>query len=207
MSDVKRELDTHGILVRGILHVGAHHCEELEAYEAHGIPRSNVVWIDALEDKVNKCKSDGIPNVYCAVVSDKDNETVTFHVANNGQSSSFLDLKTHATQYPGIKYVSHIRKQTITLKTFFSQQGLDTTMYNFWNFDIQGAELKALHGASDLLKTVDALYLEVNEDELYAGCGLIKDVEAYIGQFGFQRVLYNLSTYGWGDALYIKKLE
>ena len=39
----------------GILHVGAHECEELSGYDKY-ISRDKMLWIEALPDKVNFCK-------------------------------------------------------------------------------------------------------------------------------------------------------
>ena len=70
----------YSVNLKGILHVGAHHCEELENYEKY-IQRDKILWIEALQDKVNYCKS-VYPNVLIeqAVISDKE-ETVTFNVS------------------------------------------------------------------------------------------------------------------------------
>ena len=50
--------------VKGLLHIGAHECEELSAYMKKGITPDRIYWIDALQDKVNKMRNMGIPNVY-----------------------------------------------------------------------------------------------------------------------------------------------
>ncbi len=76
---------------------------------------------------------------------------------------------------------------------------------NFWNFDIQGAELMALKGAAESLQHVDALYLEVNEKELYVGCGLIDEIDAFLQVRQFKRVITEMTVHGWGDALYVKE--
>jgi hypothetical protein len=78
---------------------------------------------------------------------------------------------------------------------------------NFWNFDIQGAELLALKGATDWLPYADALYLEVNEKELYKKCGLIGDIDAFLKPYHFKRVITDITPYGWGDALYVRVSE
>ena len=45
-------VQTYNINLKGVLHVGAHECEELRDYEVY-ISRNNVLWIEALPDKVN----------------------------------------------------------------------------------------------------------------------------------------------------------
>ena len=77
-------------------------------------------------------------------------------------------------------------------------------MYNFWNIDIQGAELHALKGAGDILNNVNILYLEVNTKHLYKNCPLLNEIDEFIEPKGFVRVALEMTSHGWGDALYIK---
>lgn len=81
----------YNIHFKGVLHVGAHECEELTEYEKN-LPRDKILWVEALQDKVDFCKQ-AFPNVLIeqAVVSDVI-ETVKFNRSNNGQSSSILEL-------------------------------------------------------------------------------------------------------------------
>ena len=45
----------YNVQFRGILHVGAHECEELHEYEKY-IGRDKILWVEALSHKVNECK-------------------------------------------------------------------------------------------------------------------------------------------------------
>ena len=204
-NTIYEKLQSFGIQIHGALHVGAHECEELNFYTQtlHLLP-TDVVWIDAIHEKVEQSNARGIPNVYQAVVTDEDNKQVLFKVTNNAQSSSILDFGTHAQQYPHIKFVSQRTLPTTTLNTFFNTHGLDKSKYDFWNFDIQGAELLALKGASELLPHAKAIYIEVNIHELYKGCAKIEEIDSFLGDLGFRRVLSDITNYGWGDALYVR---
>ena len=62
----------------------------------------------------------------------------------------------------------------------------------------------ALKGASESLKYTKAIYLEVNIDEVYKGCGKMNEIDEYLAKYNFVRVLTYITTHGWGDALYIK---
>ena len=84
---------------------------------------------------------------------------------------------------------------------------IDGNKYDFWNFDIQGAELMALKGASKYLPNAKVLYLEVNEKELYKGCVLIGEIDTFLSQYNFKRVITNITVHGWGDAVYIKSTQ
>ena len=87
--------------------------------------------------------------------------------------------------------------------TFFKKNGLQPEKYDFWNFDIQGAELLALQGGKNAIPFAKAIYLEVNEKELYVGCGLVAEIDNLLKQYGFVRVLTKMTGAGWGDALYV----
>jgi len=201
---IKSILDILKIPVTGVFHIGAHDCEELPFYKSLGVESDKIVWIDAIQSKVDQAKSKDIPNIYQAVVTDKDDETVVFHESNNVQSSSILNLKTHLQEHPWVEYVKHTSMQTVTVDTFFKRNNLDASQYNFWNLDIQGAELLALKGAEESLKFATALYLEVNEKELYENCALIGDIDKFLLERGFSREKTIITEHGWGDALYVK---
>ena len=193
------------IKITGVLHIGAHDCEELPFYINNlQLNEEDIIWIDAIESKVNECKNKGIKRIYNEVVSDKDDECIVFNVANNYQSSSILEFGTHSQEHPWVVYTHKIAKQSITIDTFFERNNIDYTKYNFWNFDIQGAELLALKGAVKSLPYAKVLYLEVNEKELYKGCGLITDIDLFLKEYNFKRVLTNITTHGWGDAIYLR---
>jgi FkbM family methyltransferase len=204
-SKIIRILNSRKINIKGAFHVGAHECEEIIFYKQLGLEGKDVIWVDAINSKVVEAQNKGMLNVYNAVITDKDDEDVTFNVSNNFQSSSVLEFGTHAQEHPQVVYVDKIKMTSTTVDTFFEKNNLDASKYNFWNFDIQGAELMALKGAIKSIEHVDAMYLEVNEKELYKECGLIKDVDMFLSNLNFERVLTSFTCHGWGDALYVRR--
>lgn len=203
-NEIKDILSKRGIQIRGAFHIGAHQCEEMEFYKLLGLEPKNVIWIDALENMVVENKFKGIPNVYQAVITDKDDEDITFNVSNNVQSSSIFEFGTHAKNHPHVNYTVSIPLKTLTIDSFFMRNGLGAKDYNFWNFDIQGAEYLALQGAKYSIQWPDAIYLEVNTEEVYKGCGLISQIDTFLGNYGFERVRTEITYANWGDALYIR---
>jgi len=192
----------YNIQFKGILHVGAHECEEITDYEKY-LPRQLILWIDALENKVQLCKTtyQGVL-IEHAVVSDKI-ETVKFNVSNNGQSSSILELGLHKEFHPQIHYVNSFETKTQMLKDIICKYNIN---YNFLNLDIQGAELKALKGMEEYLNKVDYIYTEVNSDYVYKDCCLITELDDYLKQFNLIRVETKwCENFRWGDAFYIRK--
>jgi FkbM family methyltransferase len=202
-EEINQILQSRNIHINGAFHIGAHECEEIPFYNRLGLQNENIVWIDAIPSKVTEARNRGIPNVYNAVVTDSDDQNITFNISNNGQSSSVLEFGTHSQEHPWVVYVDKIEQKSITIDSFFTRNNIDASRYNFWNFDIQGAELMALKGATDSIKHAKALYLEVNERELYKNCGLISDIDTFLSQYNFKRVLTNMTQHGWGDALYV----
>ena len=197
-------INKYKICFKGILHVGAHECEELNEYEKF-VPITHILWVEGLPDKVEYCKNK-YPNVIIeqAVVSDKC-EVVKFNRSNNGQSSSILELGLHKNFHPEVHYVGYFETETKMLKDIVGKY-YDNIPFNFINLDIQGAELKALKGMEEYLKNVDYIYTEVNSDYVYEGCCIIDELDNYLEQFDLVRV--ETKWWGdckWGDAFYIKK--
>jgi FkbM family methyltransferase len=202
--NINNVLVQNKINITGALHIGAHDCEELTFYNKLNLKNEDIIWIEAILDKVNESKNRGIPNVYNSVITDKDDKQVIFNVSNNIQSSSVLEFGTHSIEHPDIHYVEKIMCESITIDTFVKRNNIDISKLNFWNFDIQGAEFMALKGATESLKYAKAIYLEVNVDEVYKDCGLINEIDEYLLKYDFVRVLTYITSHGWGDALYIK---
>jgi FkbM family methyltransferase len=195
-------VEKYNIQFKGILHVGAHECEELNAYEKY-IDRNKILWIEALDSKVELCKQK-YKNILIenAIVSDKI-EKIRFNVSNNGQSSSILELGLHKTFHPHIHYIGYFEEETKILKDILPKYDIE---YNFLNFDIQGAELKALQGMEEYLNNVDYLYTEVNSDYVYKNCALIEELDEYLLKFSLHRVETKWEgDCKWGDAFYIRK--
>ena len=196
--------------IHGILHVGAHKCEELDAYIKHKIPKEKILWIEGNPDLVNDIKkNDNDIFIINALITDKDNEKQNFNIANNGESSSILEFGTHAFNYHYIKYVDSKTIHSKRLETVYKENNIPENFANFLNVDIQGAELLAFKSLGNVITNFDYIYTEVNSEEVYKGCALITDIDQYLANYGFKRVetvWVNtiLAHLGWGDALYVK---
>ncbi len=185
------------------MHVGANTGQEFKEYTRFGL--RNQIWIEADPDVYTKLIAaiGQQPGVRCinACVSDVSGEEITFNVANNdGQSSSMLELGTHATVHPEVKYIRSFKTTTIRLDNLFS--GLSDI--NFMAVDVQGAELKVLKGMGKLLDGINYLYLEINRDHLYKDCALVEELDAFL--FDFRRVETHWEgNTGWGDGFWMRK--
>ena len=193
--------------ISGILHIGAHECEELNDYNRVGLNNSNIYWIEAMQEKVDLCRNrDKGVNIYQAVIDEEDNKEITFNITNNGQSSSILEFGSHETSHPQVHIVSKKQMTTTRMDTLIERENMPIEKLNFVNLDIQGVELRALKSMEKYLSHVHYIYSEVNTEEVYKGCNLIGEIDAYLKGLGFVRVAQKIySEYGWGDAFYMKK--
>ena len=59
---IKSILTENNIKVKSILHVGAHECEELNAYKEYlNVSQEDIIWIDGIREKVRHAKKRNIP--------------------------------------------------------------------------------------------------------------------------------------------------
>ena len=191
--------------ITGVLHIGAHDCEEQGVYMQQNIPTDNIFWVEAMPEKVTHIRSVN-PNIhiYQALISDTDNEIKKFYITNNGQSSSMLELGTHQTHYPHIHVVNTILLSTKRMDTLIEEKSIPIDRVNFINLDIQGSELTALKSMEKYLNGIQYIYTEVNTEKVYKDCCLVKELDQYLAKFGFMRVVTKTVKEGWGDALYVK---
>lgn len=200
---------TGGKPFEGVIHIGAHLGEEAEDYQNHGVKR--VVWIEANPDLMTplkqatgrfKFETQGYINT---CLSDVDGDIIEFNVSNNGQSSSILELGTHATMYPHIKYTKKIKTRARRFEELVKEKAVfPYEDYDFINIDVQGAELMVFKGFGDLLekKNIRAIYTEINLEHVYKGCCLLEELDEYLGKYQFKRTLSRAPERTWGDSLY-----
>lgn len=205
LIDFQYLYDKYQIKPKGIIHVGASYGQEAEAYSKLGV---KVIWIEAIRKVYKKlCQNvSGYRNMICvnACVSENDGDIVNFNISNNEeQSSSMFEFGTHSIEHPGVIFTERTRLQTAKVETILKQRNIPAEDYDFINLDIQGAELLALKGMD--LTHVKYAYIEVNEKELYKGCPLINEIDEYLLAYDLHRVETKMTSWGWGDAFYIKK--
>jgi FkbM family methyltransferase len=190
--------------VKGILHIGAHKCEELETYLKY-TTTDKILWVEAIESliKQNLEKNSNL-KILNAVVSNEDDKDIEFKITNLTNCSSILDLKYHKEIHPSIEVVEIIKMKTTTIQTLYKENNINPLDYNTLVMDIQGAELLALEGMGNDLNNIDTIYIEVNEKELYEGCCDLNSLDKYLINFGFERKYITLLN-GYGNAFYLKK--
>ena len=68
------------INIKGILHIGAHECEELKDYNNAGIDNSNIYWIEAMQNKVDLWKAE-----------QKDPKVIPFPVFDESKTKGLME--------------------------------------------------------------------------------------------------------------------
>jgi FkbM family methyltransferase len=192
-----------------VLHIGAHVGEEASAYFSSNA--RHITWFEAnaaLIPHLRKhieCYPIDQQIVNCALWA--ENQKIKFNVTNNLQSSSAFEMGTHADHYPEIAVTESRFIDAYRFDSIVSSGLVKVPSFDFVNIDTQGAELAILKGFGALLGVFPILgiYLEVNKEPLYAGIPLIEEIDQFLFQSGFLRILTKWTKEGWGDALYIKQ--
>lgn len=187
-----------------VVHVGAHEAQEYDAYKQCGF--GDVVWVEGNERiaaaLVERFIEEDGQTVVSALLADKKTP-VPFYEASFDQSSSILPLGTHAKAHPEVTYVGKTVRMAETLDSISDFHKLHG--YEFLNLDVQGAEQMVLNGGKRFLQGCKYIYSEVNEEELYVGCTLKPEFDAFLDELGFDCVETEMTHFGWGDSFYVKR--
>lgn len=204
LLDLAALIEQRHMKIKGILHVGAHLAEEAPLYSSLGI--SNVWWVEGNQDNMDRITATVRPfghHVLFGLVGDENGKEIVFHITNNeSMSSSLFEFGTHPTFSPETVFIEHRTMKMSTLDSWLE----NFQDVNFLNMDIQGAELLALQGATELIKQLDYVYTEVNCKEVYIGCAQVGDLDVFLQDRDFLRVETGwVGEQGWGDALYVRR--
>jgi FkbM family methyltransferase len=190
-------------VITGIIHIGAHHGQEVMDYLGYGV--SNIVLIEpcaaafrVLSDRFGKNFMITLLNFACGTYTGE--ASMFTETVNQGQSNSILKPANHTKHYPDIKFGSTELVQLRPLDSLVFPEPV-----NFLNMDVQGAEAHVLRGGQRVLSGIDYVYTEVNQDgaNLYEGAVGITELDGILHEF--DRVETKFTDHGWGDAFYIRR--
>lgn len=201
-----------------VLHVGAHRGEEVPVYLQNGfqpiyLVEANPNLVELLESdfKANK----NIKVIHRAISNAAGMVEFTVHQTTKGsvESASLLPLKRLREIVPVFNSECKIKVMASTLDELATELEFPHNN-NLLCLDIQGAELMALNGASEILKYMRAVICEVNLIENYEGGALEHEVVEALTLNGFERYftiyheLYDETGRfpAWGEGLWIKPL-
>jgi FkbM family methyltransferase len=183
---LKKEL---GFNFDAIIDVGAATGEYSKA--AHYIfPAAKIYAFEPIPDSFKKLESTAstVANMKCfnLALSDEDGEE-EFHLNEFSYSSSLLQMTTtHKEIFPFTKNETTVKVKTSKLDTMLNAIGQGRT---FLKMDVQGAELRVLKGATNLLKEIDVIQVEVSFMSFYKGQPTAEDLIVFLKSIGFEAFL------------------
>jgi FkbM family methyltransferase len=171
----------------GIVHVGANVGQERDLYAKHGL---KVLWIEPIPETyatlLERIRNHPGQIAINALITDRDNESYTLHIANNsGASSSIFDLYLHKDISPKVHYVRDLLMTSETLLTALCRSGIPRDDYDALAFDTQGSEILVLKGAAPILTGFKWIKTEAADFESYRGGTTINELIDYLKPFGF----------------------
>jgi len=197
----------HNITPRGIILIGAYDGKTLKRLNLPNTVKT--LLIDANPSAVerlqeNFANSPNIQVVQAAIAN--HNDTVTLHLTSLESSSSILPWKQYGEIYPNIKEIQQLTLSSRTLDTLLEELNLSPSDFNILILDIQGAELLALEGATQLLNNLDAIYTNVHYQELFEGGALAEEVNQFLTDYQFDCVAEETPYHpAWGEAFYVRQ--
>lgn len=130
---------------------------------------------------------------------DKDKTITTWEDGNQGASSLY---KANGAYDHIEKYVQYeIEIPCTRIDNFCKKNNIDNIDI-VW-MDLQGAELKALHGMGDILDNVKLIYTESEINPMYEGQSLFSEVHQYLIDHGFEWVWGNTDNFFGSDFIFI----
>ena len=145
-------------------------------------------------------------------VSDEVGEH-TFHINDSPRTNSLMSAVAGVDQWvpKHLESKGTVTVPVTTLPTFCEQEGIERI--DILKLDIQGAELKALQGATSMLveKRIALVFCELLLHPIYEGQAFMWDICRFMQDHGYELFnLYDLHHADsgkalWGDALFARQ--
>lgn len=226
MLNIPELFKKHGILPKGVIHVGGHTAEELETYLGMGF--ETIIFIEADPENFKRMEARvkgsalSLPAGYQPQIilvegaAGNHDGHATLYRTSSSQSHSLLPLKDHKAVYPQIVEQGYVKVECARLDTLLKRYQIPFSKFNYLHMDVQGYEGQVLEGAPILLRHLDAICSEVNTREMYEGCWLRDQLEEFLdgdseslgkGGWGhrFAPMEEVVGGDGWGDVFYVRR--
>lgn len=173
--------------VKGVIHVGASTGQEREVYARRDL---NVAWIEPIPDVFARLQANlqHFPKqrAYRYLITDRDDQAYTFHVAsNNGESSSIYPFGEGTAFWPEISFSPQLSLQSVTLSSWVKRENIDLADFDALVMDTQGSELLVLKGAGEVLSRLKYIRSEAADFEIYQGCCRLDELRQFLEQRAF----------------------
>lgn len=182
-----------------IVHIGAHKAQDYEEYVLLGA--TEVHWGEAdPELAAELCNKFGAAFVHQGLYWNKSDLEIDFYQALEAQQSSAVPFSEDGPiTLRGIR-----RLKTVTIDQVFNEKVHQKPI--MLTLDIQGAELEALRGGVQFLKSVSYVVVEISKyKNVYQTVPTEKQIDWFMQKQGFEKSIFRI---GFGssykDQLYIK---
>lgn len=151
-------------------------------------PNAKIIPIEAMEAVAELYNNVGIDTWVTCILSDKEEEVEFYenleHPAGNSLYKENSELSPLADQL--FPEGNKVKRKTYTLDDIVETMNLPKP--DMIKMDIQGAELAALKGATETLKNVNHLILELQHVDYNKGAPKADEVIEYVNSIGFELV-------------------
>ncbi|MFQ5461582.1 MAG: FkbM family methyltransferase [Phycisphaerae bacterium] len=221
-------LRTFGIRPMPVAFSSAHWCDDLQKLVPHpdvvldcgantgqtasGLrrlyPRAEIYSFEPVGKVFDELKKNCAPlNVHPVkkAVADQDG-TTTINLTTSPEANSLFEFQEGNPCQQWTCVVGKEEVEVCTIDQWCHDSGINPGRVDVIKLDVQGAELKALAGAREVLKTAKAVYAEVAFVPIYKDIPLIADIDRFMADSGFRRHATYPSDqpHNWGDALYVR---
>ena len=160
-----------------VIDVGAHHGQfALLAWSR--FPQAELFCVEPLaeaQERLHAVLADHPRLTIFPVAAGQEPATAEYHVSRLTDSSSLLPITVnYTTAFPGTDEATVAYVETARLDDLFADRTIPQPC--LLKLDVQGGELEALAGADELLRRVDAVFVECSFVEFYRGQPLIETV-------------------------------
>ena len=183
-----------GILIRGVIHVGANDGYEIDWYLKLGIRHVFAVEPEREAFCGLAQKFQALPEVllYHGALGDKASRGVLMVPPDDTGGSTLLTELPHGPSVTGVTH-DYRGRQEVSVTTFQMLAAVLpafrlTEDYNCLVVDVQGMELQVLKGFGPHLDKMDCLNIECSEVPLYDGEAPASEVVAWLGERGFEAI-------------------
>lgn len=146
-----------------------------------------------------------VPRVHCYPMALSDhNGTALMHVSSGASdaASSLLKPTGYLATNPHVVFSTNVEVPTVTLDTWAKQYAV--SHIDFMWLDLQGAEMQVLQASPTMLKTVKALYTEINLEPRYDNSPSYAVYKTWLESQGFTLIQEDLAKQTWGNALFVR---
>jgi len=190
----RHELEVEQLLkyynIATVLDVGAN-CGQYGKYLRIGGYQNHIISFEPIKEAFAQlnmmAQKDPKWNVYNCAIGDFDGKT-EINLSGNSVSSSIRDIKkAHLDSAPNSSYIGKQEIEIHTIDSLFESFQI-IGQNNFMKIDTQGFEKNVLVGASNSLKYINTLQLEMSVQPLYEGEDLYFQLSEFLYKEGYRLI-------------------